>query len=306
MTSYKFEGWVGRDKKAADGHMEWGSFEPKKWEESDVDIQVTHCGVCATDLHTLRADFGPTPYREFRQHSILREQLSSNCAPEACVVGHELVGKAVRVGTDVNNIKVGDRVGVGPQARSCERADCYECSSNQSNYCPRAVATYGAVYPDDIGKSYGGYSNYTRVHNSFVFKIPDGIASEDAASMFCAGVTMYVPLKKYGCGPAKKVGIVGLGGLGHYGILFAKALKAQLIVAISRRRFKAQDSLDLGADKYIATMDDDDWQRQNYGSLDIIMVTASSPDMNMDQYLDMLRPGGVLIQVGFVPLVIFY
>lgn len=210
------------------------------------------------------------------------------------------MGKAVRVGSLVKNIKVGDRVGVGPQAQSCERPDCYECSSGQMNYCPLAVATYGAVYPDGKGKSYGGFGNYNRTNSSFVFKIPDGLASEDAAPMLCAGITMYAPLKKYRCRPGKKVGIVGIGGLGHFGILFAKALEADRVIAISRKLSKREDALALGADKYIATEEDGDWRAENRRSLDVIVLTASSPDMPINQYLELLKCGGTLVQLGFV------
>ncbi|KAF7551754.1 hypothetical protein G7Z17_g4814 [Cylindrodendrum hubeiense] len=277
-SEYKFEGWLGHNVEAAQGQMEWGSYEPKKWQENDVDIQVTHCGVCATDISVLRSDLGPTLY--------------------PCCVGHELVGKAVRVGNNVKNIKVGDRVGVGPQAQSCEQPDCYECSSGQMNYCSRAVGTYGAVYPNGEGKSYGGFGNYNRTSSSFVFKIPDGLASEDAAPMLCAGITVYTPLKKYGCGPGKNVGIVGIGGLGHFGILFAKALDADKVVAISRKSSKREDALALGADTYIATGESDDWSTPNRRSLDIIVLTASSPDMPINQYLTLLKCGGTLIQLG--------
>ncbi|KAL6414310.1 putative nadp-dependent alcohol dehydrogenase protein [Ilyonectria robusta] len=275
---YEFEGWLGHGETAAEGQMEWGTFEPKKRRENDVDIQVTHCGVCGTDIHVLRSDWSPTPY--------------------PCCVGHELVGKAVRVGSLVKNIKVGDRVGVGPQAQSCERPDCYECSSGQMNYCPLAVATYGAVYPDGKGKSYGGFGNYNRTNSSFVFKIPDGLASEDAAPMLCAGITMYAPLKKYGCRPGKKVGIVGIGGLGHFGILFAKALEADRVIAISRKLSKREDALALGADKYTATEEDGDWRAENRRSLDVIVLTASSPDMPINQYLELFKCGGTLVQLG--------
>ncbi|OAL23462.1 hypothetical protein AYO22_06512 [Fonsecaea multimorphosa] len=275
---YKFEGWLGHSEKAAQGQMEWGMFEPKTWTENDVDIQVTHCGVCLTDIHVLRSDWSPTPY--------------------PCCVGHELVGRAVRIGRNVKGINVGDRVGVGPQARSCERPDCFECSSGQQNYCIRAVATYGSVYPDGEGKSFGGFGHYNRTNGNFVFKIPDGLSSEDAAPMLCAGLTMYTPLKKYGCGPGKRVGIVGLGGLGHFGLLFARALEADQVVALSRKSTKRQDAFALGAHKFIATEEDASWTVEHRRSLDFMILTASSPDLPVTQYLELLKCGGTLIQLG--------
>ena len=156
----------------------------------------------------------------------------------ACCVGHEIVGKAVRVGSNVTHIKVGDRVGVGPQARSCCRPDCPECSNGQENYCSEAIGTYGAVYPNGEGISYGGYSNYNRTPGTFVFRIPDGLASEVAAPMLCAGITMYAPLKKHGCGPGKTVEIIGLGGLGHFGVLFARALDADKVMGYFKKGIK--------------------------------------------------------------------
>ena len=141
----------------------------------------------------------------------------------ACVVGHEIVGKAVRVGSNVKDIKVGDRVGVGAQARSCMSKDCPDCSIGLENHCALGgVNTYGSIYPKGEGKSYGGYADYNRTNSHFVFKIPDALPSAEAAPMLCGGITVYSPLKNYGAGPGKTVGIVGVGGLGHFGLLFAK------------------------------------------------------------------------------------
>lgn len=278
-TDYVFEGWLGRTPEAVNGKMEWGAFEPKKWEEEDVDIQITHCGICGSDLHTLRSGWGETPY--------------------PCCVGHEIVGKAVRVGSNVKDIKVGDRVGVGAQARSCLQPDCVECSSGLENHCPRgSVNTYGSVYPNGEGKSYGGYADYNRTNGHFVFKIPDGLSSEAAAPMLCGGITVFSPLKQNGCGPGKTVGIVGVGGLGHFGVLFAKALGADKVVGISRRSSKKDDVLALGADAYIATEDDKDWDKTNARTLDLIVSTVSSSNMPLTQYLGLLKVGGTFIQVG--------
>jgi alcohol dehydrogenase (NADP+) len=217
----------------------------------------------------------------------------------ACCVGHEIVGKAVRVGNNVKNIKVGDRVGVGAQARSCLEPDCYECSAGRPSYCTRGlVNTYGSVYPKGEGKSYGGYGDYNRTNGHFVVKIPDGLDSADAAPMLCGGVTVYSPLKRNGCGPGKTVGIVGVGGLGHFGVLFAKALGADKVVGISRKASKKDDVLALGADEYIATDDDEDWDKKNARSLDLIISTVSSTKMPLTGYLTLLKVDGTLIQVG--------
>ncbi|KAI0404450.1 zinc-binding dehydrogenase [Xylaria palmicola] len=279
MADIKFEGWLGYDSDSANGKMKWGSFEPKKWTEDDIDIEVSHCGICGSDIHVLRSGWWPTNY--------------------PCCVGHEIVGRAVRVGSNVKHVEVGDRVGLGAHVRTCQRADCAECSSGNDSYCTRMmVNTYNSEYPNDEGKSYGGYGNYTRANQQFVVKIPDGVSSADAAPMLCAGVTVYSPLSRNGCGPGKSVGIVGVGGVGHFGILFAKAMGADKVVGISRKNSKREDALKLGADEYIATDEDVDWHKKRLRTLDMIICTISSGNMPIDQYLSLLKRGGELVQVG--------
>ena len=145
------------------------------------------------------------------------------------------------------------------------------------------------------GESQSLYKLRTIINNS---KIPDAIPSEDAAPMLCGGITVYSPLKNNGAGPSKRVGIVGIGGLGHFGILYAKALGASTIVAVSRTSAKKSDALALGADKFIATNEDKDWAKHNAKTLDVIISTVSSPDLPIVGYLQLLRTQGVLIQVG--------
>lgn len=183
-TQYKFQGWLGLDPSSAQGNMQWKEYEPKTWEETDVDIKVSHCGICGSDLHTLRSGWAPTIY--------------------PCCVGHEIVGTAVRVGSKVEkNIKVGDRVGVGAQSSSCLKPECEECASGMENHCPRMVGTYNGKYPDG-SKSNGGYADYCRAPSHFVIKIPDSISSADAAPMLCGGITAYSPLKKQRLRPWQK------------------------------------------------------------------------------------------------------
>ncbi|KAL4865409.1 hypothetical protein BDV12DRAFT_174675 [Aspergillus spectabilis] len=275
-TDYKFEGWLGLDASSAEGKMEWKEFEPKPWEETDVDIKITHCGICGSDLHTLRSGWGPTPY--------------------PCCVGHEIVGTAVRVGSQVKDIKIGDRVGVGAQSESC--LDCEECASGNEPYCGKHFAgTYAGVYKNG-GKSYGGYATYHRAPAHFAIKIPDAVSSAAAAPMLCGGVTVYSPLKHYGAGPGKTVGIIGVGGLGHFGVLFAKALGADKVVAISRKANKRDDALKLGADKYIATAEDKNWVQENRRTLDLIVCTVSSSKMPISDYVSLLKRDGTFVQVG--------
>ncbi|KAH7399897.1 chaperonin 10-like protein [Cadophora sp. MPI-SDFR-AT-0126] len=275
MASYKFAGWMGLDKESEKGKMVWQEFEPKTWTEDDVDIKITHCGICGSDLHTLRSGWGPTLY--------------------PCCVGHEIAGVAVRVGKNVKHFKVGDRVGVGAQSGSC--LDCEECIEGNEHYCSKGnVGTYNGKYPDG-SKSYGGYADYCRAPAHFAVKIPDSISNAEAAPMLCGGVTVWSPLTKNGDIKGKKVGIVGIGGLGHFGLLWAKALGASEVVAISRTDSKKEDALKIGATKFIAT-EEEGWAKKNYRSLDLIVSTVSSPNMPLEKYFMLLRTNGQFIQVG--------
>jgi len=284
-TDYKFEGWMGEDDKSAQGNMVWKEYEPKKWEETDVDMRITHSGICGSDIHVLRSGWGATPY--------------------PVVVGHEIVGVAVRVGSQVQSgIKVGDIVGVGAQSDSCQNrksvkdSHCHECDSGRENYCDRMTGTYGAKFPTTGDKTMGGYAKYHRCPSHFVVKIPDGVKPEHAAPMLCGGVTMYSPLKHFGAGPGKKVGIIGVGGLGHFGVLFARALGADEVVGISRKASKKDEALQLGCTDYIATDDDEGWQNNNKRRLDLIISTVSSEKMPLNDYLNLLTVDGTLVQVG--------
>jgi alcohol dehydrogenase (NADP+) len=195
----------------------------------------------------------------------------------------------------VKHIKVGDRVGVGAQSSSC--LDCEECASGQEHYCSKGtVGTYNGKYPDG-SKSYGGYSDYCRAPAHFAVKIPDSLSLAEAAPMLCGGVTTWNPLVKNGAGPGKKVGIVGVGGLGHFGILWAKALGCDEVVAISRTTSKKADAIKMGATKYIAT-EEEGWNKKNSRSLDLIVSTVSSPNMPLAQYFQLLRTNGQFIQVS--------
>lgn len=159
------------------------------------------------------------------------------------------------------------------------------------------IPTYNSTYANG-GKSYGGYATYHRAPSSFVFKIPDAISSADAAPMLCGGLTMYSPLRQHGCGPGKSVGIIGIGGLGHFGVLFAKALGADRVVAISRKSDKKEDALKLGADDFIATDEDEDWATKHAQSLNLIISTVASSNMPLTQYCSLLRFQGAFVQLA--------
>ncbi|GAA6023448.1 hypothetical protein JCM10207_004417 [Rhodosporidiobolus poonsookiae] len=279
---YTFEGWCALAEDSIKGNFKWQEYEPKAFADDDVDIKIQYCGICASDLHTASGGWGKVDYPQ--------------------VVGHEILGVAVRVGSKVSHVKVGDIVGVGAQNDSC--LECSYCKSDMENYCDKGqVGTYNGKYyregPGKGAKSYGGYANYHRSPGHFVVKIPDGLDPAIAAPMLCGGVTVYSPLKAWGCGTtAKDVGIIGIGGLGHFGLLFAKALGAN-VTAISHSESKKADAEKMGATNFIATHSGKEDDFKPYArSLDLIICTTNDTDMPLSGYLSLLRPRGKLILVG--------
>jgi len=250
-------------------------FKPKPFGDYDVDIKIQACGVCSSDVHTISGGWG--------------EQKFPLC------VGHEIVGEALRVGPKVTLIKPGQRVGVGAQSYSC--LSCRQCKMDNETYCRHQLDTYGATWPDTGIVSQGGYSSHVRTHEHWVFPIPDALSTNQAAPMLCAGLTAYSPLVRNGCGPGKKVGVVGLGGIGHFGVMFAKALGAE-VWTISRSHAKEADSKKLGADGYIATADKD-WNEPHIMTFDLIINTANSTEnFDLSKYLSLLDVHGRWISVG--------
>lgn len=279
-----YQGWVAHD---ATSPLTFTTFTPKPFTDTDVEIKVSHCGICGTDIHTLRSGWGPSDY--------------------PCVVGHEIIGTITRLGPGVSrlrsspesrSLKLGDRVGIGAQSMSCLRPDCEACADGRENYCSRITGTYNSRYADK-SKSYGGFATYWRGPAHFVIKIPDALPSAEAAPLLCGGITVFSPLLKHGAGKGKTVGIIGIGGLGHLGILFARAMGCDRVVGISRSSTKKRDTVTgLGADDFIATAEDKDWAKVHSRSLDLIVCTVSSEDMPLSKYLRLLKPEGTFVQVG--------
>ncbi|PCH43599.1 GroES-like protein [Wolfiporia cocos MD-104 SS10] len=270
----EFKGYALTDRK------QWSDLtvteiKPKTFQPDDVEIAITHCGVCGSDVHTLTQGWGESKL--------------------PLVVGHEIIGKVTRVGDKVADIKPGDRVGVGAQIGSCLR--CRACKSDYENYCPDGIATYNSVYPDGV-VSQGGYATAIRANQQFVFPIPDEIESRHAASMMCAGLTVYSPLRTYGAGPGKKVGVIGIGGLGHYAVLWAKAMGAE-VYAFTHDSSKMEDIKKMGADHVVNT-GEKDYHKPYARTLDLIVSTrdAYGPDASLSPYLSMLFVHGHFITVG--------
>lgn len=240
---------------------------------NDVLIKIEYAGICHSDIHTVRGDWGPQPF--------------------PVTPGHEIIGTVVEAGADVTNHKVSDRVGVGCMVNSCR--ECSNCRNDDEQYCLNGtVFTYASTDRDGTATQ-GGYSTHVVVDADFVLKVPDGIASAEAAPLLCAGITTYSPLQHWGAGPGKKVAIVGLGGLGHLGVKIAHALGAEVTV-LSQTLKKQEDGLRLGADRYYATSDPDTFKNLA-NSFDLIVNTVSA-DIDVDAYLKLLAVNGTLVNVG--------
>lgn len=242
---------------AVEDHKNWTHpktvvYPAKKFYPKDIDVEIEACGVCGSDVHCAKGNWGE------RQLPL--------------VVGHEVIGKVVRIGEECTmGLKLGDRVGIGAQVYSC--LECERCKNDNETYCPKFVTTYSQAYEDGY-VSQGGYASHIRVHEHFVIPIPESLPSELAAPLMCGGVTVYSPLRRNGCGPGKKVGILGIGGIGHMGLLFAKAMGAE-VYAISRSNAKKEDSLKLGADHYIATQEEG-WEEKYFDTLDLVVLCGNS------------------------------
>lgn len=214
-------------------------------------------------------------------------------------MGHEVVGHAVKVGNAVKDIKVGDRVGVGAQIWACLK--CPQCKSDNENYCPHMVDTYGAPYPKSEDPeetvSQGGYASHIRAHEYFTFPIPDEIPSHLAAPMLCAGLTVWSPLVRAGVGSGKKVAIVGLGGLGHFAVMWANALGAEVTV-ISHSPSKKDDAIKLGAKNFVVSTEDG-WEKPYAFAFDFVLNAADmTHKFDITKYLSLCKVNCVFHQVG--------
>jgi len=243
----------------------------------DVVIDILYCGVCHSDLHQARSEWAGTRY--------------------PCVPGHEIVGRVTAVGSDVNKVAPGQLVGVGCMVDSCRT--CHSCEEGLEQYCegPHGfLPTYNG-YGDGSGdNTYGGYSAAVTVDEHFVLKINHDEASLAAAApLLCAGITTWSPLRHWNVGPGKKVGIVGIGGLGHMGVKLAHALGAH-VVAFTTSESKRQAALDLGADEVIVSRNADE-MAAHQGSFDFILNTVAAPH-NLDVFVALLKRDGTMTLVG--------
>jgi uncharacterized zinc-type alcohol dehydrogenase-like protein len=210
------------------------------------------------------------------------------------VPGHEIVGTVSRVGSEVTKWKAGDTVGVGVFVDSCR--ECDACRNGEEQYCEQGMTgTYNAVARDGVTVTYGGYATHITIDQDYVVNIPSGIPLERAAPLLCAGITTYSPLRYFGVKPGDSVAVVGLGGLGHMGVKFAKALGAKVTV-LSHSPSKQEDALRLGADDFVATKDPEAFVK-NKNRFDFILDTVSA-DHEYNDYLGLLRLNGKMVLVG--------
>jgi len=243
----------------------------------DVQIDILYCGICHSDLHQVRnewVDALPTVY--------------------PCVPGHEIVGRAVKVGSAVKKLKEGDLAAVGCMVDSCR--ECVNCREGQEQYCEK-FPTFTYNFPDKHlgGVTYGGYSESIAVDEAFVLRVPNGLDPAGAAPLLCAGITTYSPLRHWKVGKGQKVGIVGLGGLGHMGVKFARAFGAH-VALFTTSPGKTADALKLGAHEVIVSRNETEMKKHS-ASFDFILDTVSA-EHDLNAYLDLLKRDGTLTLVG--------
>ncbi|MEO6916666.1 MAG: NAD(P)-dependent alcohol dehydrogenase [Chitinophagaceae bacterium] len=240
----------------------------------DVEIEILFCGVCHSDLHTARSEWGASMY--------------------PCVPGHEIVGKVTSVGDHVRRVRIGDIVGVGCMVDSCR--ECQYCKEGLEQYCePGMTGTYNSTDKHLGGPTFGGYSEKIVVDENFVLHIPENLDLAATAPLLCAGITTYSPLRHWHIGPGKTVGIVGIGGLGHMGIKIAKAMGAH-VVAFTTSESKFEEAKRLGADEVVLSTDADQMAAFK-GKLHFVLDAVSATH-DINAYLGLLRVDGSLALVG--------
>lgn len=242
-------------------------YEPVSLGPHDVEVRISHCGICHSDVHLIDNDWGISHY--------------------PFIPGHEIVGTVTSVGSQVTHLSAGQRVGIGWQRSSC--MECEYCIRGDENMCRKSQATC-------VGH-HGGFADHIRCDGRFAFPIPDALPSEAAAPLLCGGVTVFSPLRHYGVGPTSRVGIIGIGGLGHLALQFAHSFGCE-VVAFSSSANKKEEALAFGAHVFA---DSSEKGLQSFGgSLDFILSTVSA-DMDWPSYVNLLKPKGTLCIVGAAP-----
>lgn len=262
---------------APDRPLEPIAFERRDLRPEDVDIRITYSGICHSDLHQARGDWG-------------------GGGRYPMIPGHEIVGVVEAVGSNVSRHRVGDRVAVGCMVDSC--LSCAPCSHGQEQFCANGMTgTYNSRDRQDGSTTQGGYSNRIVVREEFVLSVPDALDEARAAPILCAGITTFSPLRKYGVGSHSRVAVAGLGGLGHMGVKLAKALGAH-VTMITTSPAKGDDARDLGADAVLLSTDAAA-MKEHAGAFDFILDTIPVSH-ELQPYLGLLKPNGNLVMVGAI------
>lgn len=243
-------------------------YDPGKLGSQEVEIAITHCGICHSDLHLISNDWGISQY--------------------PFIPGHEIIGTVAAIGPEVRSLEIGRRVGLGWQSNSCGR--CEWCMRGMENLCPESEAT--CVHRN------GGYADRVRANARFVIPVPDSLPSEQAAPLLCGGITVYNPLRIHGVNPTSRVGVVGIGGLGHIAIQFARVFGAE-VTAFSTSLGKEPEARSLGAHHFVNSRESKA-MKEVAGSLDFILVAANA-DQDWGTVMQALRPTGTLCFVGVPP-----
>ncbi|WP_026375962.1 NAD(P)-dependent alcohol dehydrogenase [Aestuariibacter salexigens] len=267
---------IGYAAHSSDAHMVPYHFERRALRNNDVAIEILYSGICHSDLHTVNGDWGPQPY--------------------PLVPGHEIVGQVIETGPDVTGYKVGDKVAVGCMVDSCQQCD--QCHNHEEQYCRNGMTpTYGA--PDRISGeiTQGGYSKHIVVREEFVLRVPDALDMPRVAPILCAGITTYSPLKTWNVKQGSRVGVIGLGGLGHMAVKLAAAMGAEVTV-ISRSNAKAEEAKSSGATGMLVSTDAEAMKKAT-ASFDLILDTVPVKH-NVDTYTPLLDIDGTLVIVGQV------
>ena len=249
-------------------------FQRRDLRPNDVALDIHYAGICHSDIHQAREEWGPALF--------------------PMVPGHEIAGIVTQVGPGVTKFKVGDRIGVGVFIDSCR--NCKACKAGLQQYCSEGMTgTYNGYERDGKTIAQGGYSNKFVVDQDYAVKIPDNLDLSGVAPLLCAGITLYSPLKNWGAGKGKKVGVMGLGGLGHMGVKFAAALGAEVTV-FSHSANKEGDAKAMGAHHFIVTKDEN-WKATAPKDFDLILNTISA-EINIEDYLQLLTLDGTLVVIG--------
>ena len=260
--------------KSAKAPLESFSFERRELREHDVQLEILYAGICHSDIHQAREEWGPAIF--------------------PMVPGHEIVGKVTQIASGVTKFKVGDLIGVGVFVDSCRKCD--SCKAGLEQYCVEGMTgTYNTYERDGKTVAMGGYSDSFVIDEDYAVHIPANLDLTGVAPLMCAGITLYSPLKNWQAGPGKKVGVIGLGGLGHMGVKFAVALGADVTV-FSHSPAKESDAKKMGAHHFVSTKDVDNLKKLDK-QFDLLLNTVSA-DIDLDPYLQMLKLDGTLVVIG--------